>query len=151
KLIPKELQYGWLLDSHLPIDVVVDSGNRSIQGLVRLDAPNLGEFKRCQAIVWEYFESRNCNLDAGNKNPSRYCRCPGIDRNLYDAAHVLQGTAPQQLLTIKVGAASWEEWEKRQSQSCNYSEEEQQRLRTEALEFYRSKDRALPLPMAEAA
>ena len=31
-LIPKELQYAWLLDSGLPIDAIVDSGKRSIQG-----------------------------------------------------------------------------------------------------------------------
>ena len=150
-LIPKELQYAWLLDSDLPISAILDSGNRSIQGLVRVDAPDLAEFKRRQAIVWKYFESCNCNLDPGNKNPSRYCRCPGINRNLYDAAHVLHGTAPQALLTVKIGAASWEEWEKGQNRSYSYSPEEQERLRTEALEFYRSKDRALPSPMAEAA
>jgi hypothetical protein len=150
-LIPKELQYAWLVDSGLPIDAILDSGNRSIQGLVRVDAPDLEEFKRRQGLVWKYFESCNCNFDAGNKNPSRYCRCPGINRNLYDAVHILKGTAPQHLLSVKVGAVSFEDWEKSREGPQAFSEEEQQRLRAEALEFYCSKNRHLPLPMADAA
>jgi RecA-family ATPase len=110
KPIPKELQYAWLLDSGLPIDAILDSGNRSIQGEVTVDAPDLAEYKRRQAVVWDYF--KDCNLDPQNKNPSRYCRCPGVERNLYDLAGKLIGVARQELLRVKVGAASWEEWER---------------------------------------
>jgi RecA-family ATPase/biotin operon repressor len=108
--ISKELQYAWLMDSGLPIDAILDSGNRSIQGEVTVDAPDLAEYKRRQALVWDYF--KDCHLDPQNKNPSRYCRCPGVERNLYDGTGKLIGVARQELIAVKVGAASWEEWEK---------------------------------------
>jgi Protein of unknown function (DUF3987) len=143
--IPKELQYSWLIDSGLPITAILDSGNRSIQGAVAIDAPDLAEYKRRQAIVWDYFKDR-C-LDPGNKNPSRYFRCPEVTRNLYDKNHILAGTARQELLAIKVGAASWEEWEKTQGPN----EEELRRLTEERREYYAQKEQPFPEPMAKEA
>jgi hypothetical protein len=135
----------------LPITAILDSGNRSIQGAVAVNASDLAEYKQRQAIVWEYFKDRH--LDPGNKNPSRYFRCPEVTRNLYDKNHVLAGTLRQELLAIKVGAASWEEWEKIRgvNPTVDYTPEEKEQLKAEAMEFYRSKDRPLPLPMDETA
>ena len=108
--VPKEVQYGWLVDSNLPIDSIVDTANRGLHALVRVDAPNRKEFERRRDLVFEYFAL--CpGFDTKNRNPSRYSRLPGAIRNLYDDNSQLIGTAAQELLAIKVGATSWEKWE----------------------------------------
>jgi hypothetical protein len=108
--IPKELQYGALLESGFPISAILDSGDKSIHGWVRVDAPDRKEYDRRREIVWDYF--KRWNLDPQNKNPSRYSRCPSVERNLYDKKGNLVGIGRQTLLAINVGPVSFEEWEK---------------------------------------
>jgi len=145
--IQKEVQYAALIENDLPISVVLDSGNKSIHGWVRIDAPDRAEYDRRRDIVWEYFEKAGLLLDSGNKNPSRYSRCPGVERNLYDKDGNLIGTGRQELLAVNVGAASWEKWEKAQQATqdeCReYDREETARLLGE--------DRPFPAPMDETA
>jgi len=109
--IPKEIQYGALLNSKLPISVILDSGNKSIHGWVRVDAPDRYEYDRRLEVIREYFQKAGLPMDPQNKNPSRYSRCPGVDRNLYDEHQNPAGTGRQELLAINVGLSSWEEWE----------------------------------------
>jgi hypothetical protein len=118
---PKELQYAWLVDSRLPISVIIDSANRSIQAAVLLDAPDRKEYDRRAKLVNEYFQGC-AGFDSKTFNPSRYFRCPDAVRNLYDDQQRLTGTARQTLLAVKVGAASWTEWEK--TRGPHYSDEE---------------------------
>ena len=111
--IPKEIQYGWIMDSGFPISAIVDSGGKSIQALIRVDAPDRDEYKRRVDIVLAWFVSCD-GFDDGNWNPSRYCRCPGVERNLYDKDGKLVSVGHQALLAVNVGAADWEAWQKTQ-------------------------------------
>jgi RecA-family ATPase len=108
--IPKISQYNALIDSGLPISVIIDSGDKSIHAWVRVDAANLEEFKARREIVWEKFAASD--LDVKNKNPSRYSRCPGVPRNLYDDEGNQYGVGHQELLAVNVGPASWAEYER---------------------------------------
>ena len=101
--IPKEVQFGSIISSGLPVAAVIDSGNKSIHAWVRVDAPDAGEYKRRVDIIWDWFEG--LNLDKQNKNPSRLSRCPQGWRTVDGEPR------QQQLLSVNVGADSWMEWE----------------------------------------
>jgi hypothetical protein len=122
KPIQKELQFGALIDSGFPISCIIDSGNKSLHGWARVDAPNRVEYDRRRDLIWENFKSTN--LDRQNRNPSRYRRAPGIERNLYDKTGNLVGTGQQHLLATDLGAATWDEWEEAQRifNSGNYQQ-----------------------------
>jgi len=127
---------------------ILDSGDKSIHGWVRVDAPDRKEYDRRREIVWDYF--KDWNLDKKNGNPSRYSRCPSVERNLYDEKGTLVGVARQTLLAINIGAASWGEWEKAQEEAEYTAEEQEERYRVQA-EYYRARNRELPAPMDGAA
>jgi hypothetical protein len=146
--IPKELQYGALVESGLPITAILDSGDKSIHGWVRIDAPDRNEYDRRREIVWDYFKA--WNLDTKNKNPGRYSRCPSVERNLYDKDGTQIGIGRQTLLAIKIGAGSWDQWEKAQEEA-EYTEEERADINRIESEYYRLRKRPLPAPMAQPA
>jgi len=146
--IPKENQYGVLLESGLPISVILDSGGKSIHAWIRVDAPDRKEYDRRRELIWEYFKV--WNLDSQNKNPSRYSRVPGVERDLYDNAGNLIGVGFQALLALHVGAASWDEWEQAQNNAEYTAEEIEEEYRVRA-EYYRVRQRQLPAPMGRAA
>jgi hypothetical protein len=77
----KGVQYGSLLESGLPLTAIIDSGGASIHGWVRVDAPDAKEYKRRVALIYRFMAKYG--VDPGNKNASRYSRCPGITRNVY--------------------------------------------------------------------
>jgi hypothetical protein len=145
--IPKELQYAILLKSNLPISVIIDSGNKSIHAWVWIDAPDRAEFDRRRQLAWDYFEQEGLSVDPQNKNPSRYSRCPDVDRNLYDENKNIIGTGRQALLAVKVGAPSWEEWEKAE----DYTDKELREFDKRETDRYLLRDRKLPRPMDDAA
>jgi len=134
--VPKEIQYQALVDSGLPIAAILDSGDKSLHGWIRIDAADKAEYDRRRTTVYDHFGQYDF-FDSGNKAPSKYSRCPGAERNLYDANGKPLGTARQELLAVKIGAVSFEDWVKAHAQRQAFSEEEQNRLRSEALEFYR--------------
>jgi RecA-family ATPase len=107
--IPKELQYGAILDSGMPISAVLDSGNKSIHAWIKVDAADKAEYKERVNRVWDHFE--HLHLDQQNRNESRYSRCPGVRRRLYDKEGRESGWGKQALLAVNVGAANWSEWE----------------------------------------
>lgn len=101
--IPKDVQFGAIVSSGLPVTAVIDSGNKSIHAWVRVDAPDAGEYRRRVDIIWDLFEG--LNLDKQNKNPSRLSRCP-------DGWRTVDGERRQQrLLALNTGTESWTEWE----------------------------------------
>jgi RecA-family ATPase len=101
--IPKDVQFGAIVSSGLPVSAVIDSGNRSIHAWVRVDAPDPGEYRRRVDIVWDWLDG--LNLDKKNKNPSRFSRCP-------EGWRTVDGEKRQQrLLAVSLGAKSWAEWE----------------------------------------
>jgi RecA-family ATPase len=110
KPVPKEEQYAALVNSHLPCRFIVDSGDRSIHGIVVLDAPNRKEYDRRYALALSALEGHWICLK--NKTPSRYSRVPGVNRRLYDNGKFI-GIGRQELLAIDIGEASWEEWERK--------------------------------------
>ena len=101
--IPKEVQFGAIISSGLPVTVVIDSGNKSIHAWVRVDAPDATEYRRRVDIIWDWLEG--LSLDKQNKNPSRLSRCP-------DGWRTVDGEPRQQrLLALNLGASSWTDWE----------------------------------------
>ena len=103
KPIPKEVQFGNIVASGLPVAAVIDSGNKSIHAWVRVDAPDAAEYKRRVEIIWTWFSA--LNLDKQNKNAARLSRCPDGWRTIDDERH------QQRLLATNIGMTSWAEWE----------------------------------------
>jgi len=101
--IPKAEQYRRIIDSGLPIAALIDSGNKSLHAIVRVDARNADEYKRRVDVIWKLFEGMD--LDKQNLNPSRLSRCP-------DGWRTVDGEVRRQsLLATKLGAKSWDAWE----------------------------------------
>jgi len=109
--ISLERQYAALINSRIPFDAIVYSGDASLHGIAALNAPTIEEFKRRYAMGLDALEGNW--IDPQNKNVSRYSRAPGsIPRKLYDKQGNFTGNiGRQELVAINVGEASWEEWE----------------------------------------
>ncbi len=107
KPIPKADQHRVIVESGMPVSALIDSGNKSLHALIRVDAPDAREYERRVAIVWKHFESMN--LDQQNRNPSRLSRCP-------DGRRTVDGEVRRQsLLATNLGAPSWDQWEGEQA------------------------------------
>ena len=76
--ISKEVQYAFVLKFDLPVVALVDSAGKSLHAVIRVDAKVRGEFDERVALIWSLFP--NGSIDRGNKNPSRYTRLPGFQR-----------------------------------------------------------------------
>jgi RecA-family ATPase len=101
--IPKEDQYQAILDSGMPVAVLIDSGNKSLHAWIRVDAPDAKEYARRVEIIWKWFAGMN--IDKQNRNPSRLSRCPDGRRTVGEEVRC------QSLLATNLGAASWDAWE----------------------------------------
>lgn len=101
--LPKDRQERILRDSGLPIAALIDSGGNSIHAWVRVDAESLEQFHQRREKIWAALP--DFQIDAANRNPSRYSRCPGG----------LRGDGVQQLLAVNLGPANYEEWERTHS------------------------------------
>jgi RecA-family ATPase len=111
--IPLQTQWEYFVDSGLPITAVSFSGDKSLHGLVCVDAANKTQFDARRAKVWQVF--KGLPIDDKNKNPSRYSRAPGFERTLYDKHGAAIGTGKQELLYLGLGPASWDEYENSQT------------------------------------
>ena len=109
--IPKEIQFGMLAGSGMPVSVVIDSGNKSLHGWIAVDAPNAEEYRRRVEVIFDWFANCGCAPDPQNRNPARLSRCPDGRRTV--GGEVRQ----QQLLAVNLGAKSWSEWETNQEQN----------------------------------
>jgi len=98
---PKPLQWAAIVASGLPVSVVVDSGGKSLHAWVRVDAENSEEYRqrgKQAADAMDAFEG--IRVDRACLNPARLARLAGHAR----------GDAMQELIAVRIGAASWEAW-----------------------------------------
>ena len=98
--IPIDKQIKILRESQLPIATLTTSGGKSVHALVKVDAPDLAEYRKRVATLYDYLESKNFIVDEANKNPSRLTRLAGIKR----------GSAYQHLVATNIGCKSWDAW-----------------------------------------
>jgi hypothetical protein len=148
--VPKEIQYAVLLASGFPIRVIVDSGNISLQALVIIDAADKSQYDERVGIVYEYFRKYPF-FDDGNQAPSKYCRLPGCERQLYDEKGKPIRVVRQELLAVRVGPANWGEWEKERTTEIKSEEEDLERLTEKRRMYYSNIQEPRPEPMAQAA
>lgn len=98
---PKSLQWAAIVASGLPVSVVVDSGGKSLHAWVRVDAENSEEYRqrgKQAADAMDAFEG--IRVDRACLNPARLARLAGHAR----------GDAMQELIAVRIGAASWGDW-----------------------------------------
>ncbi len=86
---------------NLPIAAMVDSGNKSLHAIVKIDASDAKQYSERVRVLYERCERNGIVIDKANKNPSRLSRMPGVTRN---------GNR-QFLAGLTQGAGDWEEWE----------------------------------------
>jgi hypothetical protein len=120
--LPKINQYQFMVESWLPIAAVLDSGNKSLHAWVRVDAADRKQYDQRVAIIAAWFSRHGAGYDAGNKNPSRYSRCPDCQRNLYNPDGTLAAIGDQVLRAINLGAPSWDDWIQAQAQDASQSQ-----------------------------
>lgn len=99
--IPKEMQLSLIRALELPCAAVVDSGNKSLHAVVRVDAADIHEYRARVDRLYAVCRKNGLEPDAQNKNPSRLTR----------AAGAMRGGSPQRLVSGPCGKASWREWE----------------------------------------
>lgn len=98
--MPIEEQYAVYQAMELPIAALVHSGGKSLHAIVRVDAPNFGEYQKRVDYLYKACEQNGLKVDRQNKNPSRLSRMPGVMRNGHQ----------QSLLAVNIGKGSWDEW-----------------------------------------
>lgn len=86
---------------NLPVAAMVDSGNKSLHAIVRIDAENAQQYSERVRVLYERCEKNGIVIDKANKNPSRLSRMPGAMRD----------GKRQFLAGLSQGAGDWEEWE----------------------------------------
>lgn len=85
---------------NLPCAMIVHSGGKSAHAVVRIDAPNLEEYRKRVDFLYEVCARNGLEVDRQNRNPSRYSRMPGVERN----------GKKQFIIDSNVGAANWLDW-----------------------------------------
>lgn len=98
--LDKGLQWALMEQLELPIATLVDSGNKSLHAIVKVDAANYAEYKRRVDYLYDVCKKNGLTLDVQNKNPSRLSRLPGVVRNGHK----------QFLVATNIGRESWNEW-----------------------------------------
>ena len=98
--ISKEMQLSLINALELPCAAVVDSGNKSLHAIVRVDARDRAEYRERVDKLYEVCRRNGLEPDAQNKNPSRLTRVPGV----------MRGANPQRLVSGPCGRQSWREW-----------------------------------------
>lgn len=84
----------------LPCAMIVHSGGKSAHAVVRIDAPSMEEYRKRVDFLYEVCGRNGLEIDRQNRNPSRYSRMPGIERN----------GKKQFIIETNVGAANWLDW-----------------------------------------
>lgn len=94
----------------LPVSALVDSGNKSVHAIVRVDCGDDAKLyrKRFEAVRAAY-ASWGITIDKACSNPSRMSRLPGV----------MRGSRIQALLATDIGALSWGEWEAWYRDACD--------------------------------
>lgn len=95
-----EKQYGLYKAMNLPIKVLVNSGNKSLHAIVRVDAESAQQYRDRVNRIYEFCGKSGLQIDEQDKNASRYSRMPGILRN----------GKRQYTVAMNIGANSYKEW-----------------------------------------
>ena len=98
--IPKEKQYALLKEMNLPITFLINSGNKSLHALVRVDAENAPQYKARVKELYEFCKRSGFEPDDQDKNESRFSRLPGVKR----------GNNWQYIIERNIGAKDYEAW-----------------------------------------
>ena len=78
--IPKNEQVEALQRLGLPYALGIDSGNKSIHGIVRVDAKTRQEYALAVRQIQDYCLANGYKVDTATTNPSRLVRLPGVKR-----------------------------------------------------------------------
>lgn len=118
----KEMQLGRLIASGLPLAAIVDSGGKSLHGIVRVDAADKAEYDERVKTIHALFE--DTGLDSSCKNASRLSRLPDAARKRdVDVTDKSSFTDPsritfQRLISGPVGPDSWNKFEAETGAGC---------------------------------
>ena len=97
----KEEQLHLMVDElKLPLAAVVDSGRKSIHGIVKIFAKDAEEYKERVQYLYKICRNYGLTIDEANRNPSRMSRLAGAIRGAY----------MQRLIDVNIGTESWDEW-----------------------------------------
>ncbi len=96
-----ERQLATMRALNLPLAAIVSSGNKSMHGIVRVDAQTMDEYRKRVGRLYEECSRSGLRVDGQNRNPSRLSRMPGVTR----------AGRRQALIATNVGARTYEEWE----------------------------------------
>ena len=119
---PKELQLGRLISSGLPLAAIIDSGGKSLHGIVRVDAENKQEYDERVQMIHALFEGTG--LDSSCRNASRLSRLPDAARSRdVDVLDKESFKDPsritwQRLISGAVGPESWRKFEAETGAGC---------------------------------
>jgi RecA-family ATPase len=103
--ISMEDQYQLVLKSRIPCAAILTSGNRSVHAIVKVGARDIKEYRERVAILMGHF--REYGVDPATKDPTRLSRFPGAVR--------ADSGGLQQLLQLKTGCDTYEEWQAEQA------------------------------------
>jgi AAA domain len=116
-----EEQWAKIQKIGLPIRWAVFSGDRSVNAVLVIDAPNEDAYRERYELVSAFCEQAlGLKLDPANKNPSRYTRLAGARRTLRDHGtneKILDSedgplVVERELLAINIPGLPWEQWVK---------------------------------------
>lgn len=95
-----EKQYGLYKAMNLPIKVLVNSGNKSLHAIVRVDAESAQQYRDRVNKIYDFCRKSGLQVDEADKNASRYSRMPGIIRS----------GKRQYTVAFNIGAQTYKEW-----------------------------------------
>lgn len=95
-----EKQYAIYQQLNLPIKVLVNSGNKSLHAIVKVDAADAAEYRDRVRLLYDTCSKNGLHVDEQDKNASRYSRFPGFRRK----------DKWQYSVAWDIGAKSWAEW-----------------------------------------
>ena len=98
--LSKEMQLSLIKELQLPCAAIVDSGNKSLHAVVKVDARDYNEYRERVSKLFDTCRKNGLDPDQQNKNPSRLSRMPGAAR----------GNEIQRLVSGPCGKTSWAEW-----------------------------------------
>ena len=93
-------QLAIIREMQIPCSAIVHSGGKSIHALVRVEAPDMGEYRKRVDYLYRIAEKYGLKVDSGNRNPSRLSRLPGVLRN----------GRPQYMISGPCGLPDWQAW-----------------------------------------
>ncbi|MEG0075799.1 MAG: AAA family ATPase [Eubacterium sp.] len=95
-----EKQNAIIRELELPVAVLVNSGNKSLHAIVRINAADYSEYRKRVDYLYQLCRKNGLDIDQQNRNPSRLSRMPGIIRN----------GKKQFIVDTNIGKRDWVEW-----------------------------------------